>query len=67
MLSRCRRSGWTPLHRAAEQGHSHLCTLLLDQGADVHARTAMGWFTPLHCCLAHGWVDTAELLVSGVN
>lgn len=59
-----RWSGWTLLHRAAERGHTELCELLINNGAKINARTAMGWYTPLHICLANGWVDTAEVLVA---
>jgi len=52
--SKARWSGWTLLHRAAERGHTQLCEILLDAGAKVNARTAMGWYTPLHVCLANG-------------
>jgi len=59
-----RWSGWTLLHRAAERGHTQLCQLLISNGAKINARTAMGWYTPMHICLANGWVDTAEVLVN---
>ncbi len=45
--------GWTPLHRAAEQGHAELCELLLDRGANVNARHAETGWTPLHMVFGH--------------
>src|SRR5262249_49926779 len=43
------RSGWTPLHGAAQvpDGGTDVVKLLLDHGAAVDARDASGW-TPLH-------------------
>lgn len=29
------KPGWTPLHSAAGKGHTELCKLLLDHGAEV--------------------------------
>jgi ankyrin repeat protein len=49
-----RGEGWTPLHRAAEQGLPEVVSLLLEHGADpTAAHAATGW-TPLHMALAHG-------------
>lgn len=39
--------GYTPLHRAAYNGHVDCCKLLIASGAAVDARTGDGW-TPLH-------------------
>jgi len=39
---------WTPLHFAAYQGNEQLVNLLLERGADVHARSAVG-VTPIDC------------------
>lgn len=39
--------GYTALHRAARMGATENIVALLDAGADVHARTALGW-TPVH-------------------
>ncbi|KAJ4301553.1 hypothetical protein N0V90_003646 [Kalmusia sp. IMI 367209] len=39
--------GRTPLHLAVSHGRSDIVALLLEQGADVNARSAGGW-TPLH-------------------
>ena len=33
---------WTPLMKAAEEGHIQIATLLLDRGADVHAKNKKG-------------------------
>ena len=61
--NKIRWSGWSLLHRAAEQGQTETCEALLVGGANVNSRTTMGWFTPLHCALGNGWIDTAEFLV----
>lgn len=33
-------SGWSLLHRAAENGHTDICQLLLEAGAKINARSA---------------------------
>src|SRR2546428_711052 len=45
--------GWTPLHWAAERGHSQLVELLLANKADINARTNRG-DTPLHLASEKG-------------
>lgn len=60
--NKVRWSGWTLLHRAAENGHTHICRMLLEHGARVNERSGWGWITPLHLALAHGFVDTGILL-----
>jgi hypothetical protein len=56
--------GRTPLHHAAANGHIEIAHLLLQNGAEVNARSnfASGW-TPLHCAAIHGHVDILHLLV----
>ena len=45
--------GWTALHLAAYFGHAAAVRLLLERGADVHARSANDTAnTPLHAALA---------------
>lgn len=41
------KSGWTPLHYAATEGHVQLMQWLLDEGAEVNAQTRAG-VTPLY-------------------
>ena len=57
-----RWSGWTMLHRAAEEGQTDICQLLIESGAKINARTTWGWHTPLHLALSNGWKETALLL-----
>ncbi|XP_065671588.1 tonsoku-like protein isoform X2 [Hydra vulgaris] len=54
--------GETPLHIAAIAGNTGRVTLLLQQGASVHARDASGW-QPIHEACNHGFVDIVELLI----
>ena len=56
-------SGWTLLHRAAEQGHTQICEMLVDNGAKVNLRTTWGWHTPVHLALGNGWKETASFLI----
>eukprot|EP01041_Mallomonas_annulata_P002955 gene2955-5800_t len=61
-VNNCRWSGWSLLHRAAENGHTHVCEMLLDHGASINCRSVWGWHTPLHLALGNGFLDTAFLL-----
>jgi hypothetical protein len=42
-----KNDGWTPLHKAGENGHAEATKFLAEQGADVKASNNDGW-TPLH-------------------
>lgn len=52
----------TPLHRAAHQESSDVAALLIERGAEVDARDAIGW-TPLHYALLKD-VDRPALRVA---
>ena len=54
--------GSTPLHLAAYNGHIEISRLLLQNGADVNAKSDDG-STPLHWAAEHGQVDILHLLV----
>jgi hypothetical protein len=56
------RKGWTPLHYAAMNGHVEIARLLLQNGAEVNARSK-GGSTSLHFAAFHGHVDILHLLV----
>lgn len=62
-LNRIRWSGFSLLHRAAQMGYTDVCQILIDNGADVNMTSVKGWFTPLHCALANGFVETGEYLI----
>jgi hypothetical protein len=55
-------TGWTPLHRAAYNGHAEVCGLLLDHGADVAAKDQDDE-TPLHHAANDGCTDVVNLLL----
>jgi len=55
--------GYTPLHRAAHQGHYEVAEYLLDQGADVNAESKKGE-TPLKLARQQENMEVADLLES---
>ncbi len=63
MINQTRWSGWTLLHRAAEQGQTDVCEELLKRGARINQQTIRGWLTPLHCAVGNGWKETAFFLI----
>lgn len=59
------RDGLTPLHWAALRGFHDVCLLLLDNGADVNARSVVQANTPLHEVWNNGGQpEIAALLIS---
>jgi hypothetical protein len=52
----------TPLHAAVDNGHLGVATLLLERGADIGPRDALGR-TPLHIASYHGYTEVISLLV----
>ena len=60
--------GWTALHTASFGGHAPVVRLLLEHGADPHARETGDNTTPLHWAAARSDPDTVRaLLDSGAN
>lgn len=53
--------GWTPLHWACRQEFARMVVMLLDKGADRHAKTKRGW-QPAHVAMYHGFIPLLELL-----
>lgn len=62
-VNQIRWSGITLLHRAAEHGQTKMCSLLLEYGARINAKTTWGWQTPLHSALGNGYLQTAKFLL----
>ena len=53
--------GWTPLHRAADEGYKETVELLIAKGADVNAKNKDGE-TPLDTAIQRKKNETADLL-----
>lgn len=63
------KTGFTPLHEAAERGHEEIITLLLNAGANPNARcndeyedAELGDSTPLDLAIKHKHLKVIELL-----
>jgi ankyrin repeat protein len=54
--------GDTPLHIAAFEGNRHAVRLLLEAGADIHAKGDL-CTSPLYCAVSAQHVQVAELLL----
>ena len=62
------KDGWTALHQAAINGHEAVVRLLLDNGANIEAKSSLGqglapMMTPLHCAAEMGHGGVLKLLL----
>ena len=61
-------TGWLPLARAADHGHTRICAALLDRGAAVDQGWDRNNLTPLYLACRFNQFETAELLIArGAN
>ncbi|XP_045175658.1 ankyrin repeat domain-containing protein 49-like isoform X2 [Mercenaria mercenaria] len=59
--------GYTPLHRAAYNGHTDMVILLLENEADINAKTGDGW-CPIHSASRWNQADVLSILLQfGAN
>jgi ankyrin repeat protein len=56
----------TPLYYASKNGHREICSCLLENGADIAAKTDAGW-TALHCATMGGHEAVVWLLLGVYN
>ncbi|HEY2945037.1 MAG TPA: ankyrin repeat domain-containing protein [Vicinamibacteria bacterium] len=64
LVSQRSHDGWTPLHLAAHFGRVEAMRLLIERGADVHARSSNEMNnTPLHAAAAGGRTEAATELL----
>lgn len=61
-INQVRWSGFAALHKAAAQGFTDICEVLIEYGAEVNMRTTRGWYTPMHLAAGNGYFETAMLL-----
>lgn len=57
------KEGWTPLHFAAELGHTGICQLLIHAGADIHAQSSKFDQTALHLAADNGALECCKTLI----
>ena len=57
--------GMTALHWAADAGEVEIAKILIDAGANVHALTRLGDYTPLHLASRQGSALLIEALLAG--
>lgn len=62
LVNACDQDGYTPLHRAAYEGHTHIIQFLLERGAQIENRTNDGW-TSLHSAANWGHAGAAGMLL----
>ena len=58
--------GWTPLHKAAEEGKDSKCKLIMDNVEDKNPKDDFGW-TPLHLAAWEGHLSVCQLIVNNVE
>lgn len=62
-LVNCRDAdNYTPLHRACYNNHTEVIKYLLENGADISAKSREGW-EPLHSAVHWGQTEAAALLI----
>jgi ankyrin repeat protein len=54
------KAGFTPLHHAAQQGHSKVYQLLISAGADSKIKTLSNQLTPIDIARRLGYVSIVE-------
>jgi ankyrin repeat protein/L-ascorbate metabolism protein UlaG (beta-lactamase superfamily) len=64
LLNAANDVGRTPLHVAANSGHTELAVWLIKQGADVNRRESSYQLTPLHLAVWNGHLEVTRLLLT---
>ena len=57
------KEGYTPLHRACYGNHVEVVKYLLQNGANIAAKTEMQW-EPLHSCCQWNNIECAQVLIA---
>jgi ankyrin repeat protein len=57
------KEGYTPLHRACYGNHVEIVKYLLQNGANIAAKTELQW-EPLHSCCRWNHIECAQVLIS---
>lgn len=57
------KEGWTALQFAAELGHTRICQLLIQAGADINAKSTMYGETALHLAAYNGALECCKYLI----
>jgi len=57
-----RKEGYTPLHKASQNGHVEVVGLLISLGADVHKKSFAN-YTALHFASQYGHIEVVKILL----
>ncbi|XP_044269868.1 ankyrin repeat domain-containing protein 49-like [Tribolium madens] len=63
LVSSTDKEGYTPLHRACYGNHVEVVKYLLQNGADIAAKTEVQW-QPLHSCCHWNNIECAQILLA---
>ncbi|HMU84405.1 MAG TPA: ankyrin repeat domain-containing protein [Leptospiraceae bacterium] len=66
-INECNRTGWTPLHRAAEMSHPEMVRLLIEKGANIEALDALGETPLITACRFRNAQVVSEFIAHGSN
>ena len=61
-----RKDGWTPLHRAAKNGHLNICEYIMDKIENINPGDNKGW-TPYHSAASEGHLNVCKHIMDKIE